>query len=171
MKLNVGCGSDIRKDWVNADKFAPNVDAVLDFDSLESWRQFKDNYFDEVLAQHVIEHSANPTQFMEQIYRVSKPNAVVKIVAPHFSLLRSIGNLEHYRAGIGINTFVYLEPNYRRAYLSGARFKRINYSLRVEGWFKPITQWLADKFPRFYEHRIARFIPIEEITIKLQVVK
>lgn len=34
---------------------------------------------------HVLEHLSNPHKVMEELYRISKPNALIKIMTPYFT--------------------------------------------------------------------------------------
>jgi len=83
-KLNVGCGSDIKNDYINLDFIKqPGVDVVHDLNKLP-W-PFKDNTFDEVYCSHVLEHFDNLERIMLEIKRISKSGAIIDIRAPHFS--------------------------------------------------------------------------------------
>lgn len=54
IRLNLGCGRNIREGWVNADRsLLPGVDVVVD---LEKELPFADDSADEILLSHVIEH-------------------------------------------------------------------------------------------------------------------
>ncbi len=55
MKLNLGCGKQIKEDYTNLDKVAlEGVDVVHDLDVFPY--PFRDNTFDEILCSHVLEH-------------------------------------------------------------------------------------------------------------------
>src|SRR3989339_787058 len=83
MKLNLGCGRDIRKGYVNLDS-APlkGVDAVHDMDKFPY--PFKDNQFTEVIANHVLEHVQNLMKVMQELSRICKPNAIIKVRVPFY---------------------------------------------------------------------------------------
>ena len=70
-KLNIGCGKDIKKDYINLDKAkAPGVDVIHDIDQYP-W-PFEDNYFDEVYGRDVIEHVKDLFKAMMEIKRICK---------------------------------------------------------------------------------------------------
>ncbi len=52
LKLNLGCGHDIREGFINCDLY--NDKAEMKFDSIKL--PFDDNSVDEIMAYHVIEH-------------------------------------------------------------------------------------------------------------------
>ena len=54
-KLNLGCGQNILKDYVNLDAMKlDGVDVIHDLEKFP-W-PFKDNTFDEVYTSHTLEH-------------------------------------------------------------------------------------------------------------------
>jgi len=46
---------------------------------------FKDEFFDVVFALEIIEHLSNPSHFLEEIYRVLKPQGVIIISTPNIA--------------------------------------------------------------------------------------
>ena len=83
-KLNLGCGPDIKKGYVNMDLVnLQGVDVFWDLNK-SPW-PFKDDTFDEVYCSHVLEHVDDLIKVMKEIKRVSKHGAVVVIRVPHFS--------------------------------------------------------------------------------------
>jgi ubiquinone/menaquinone biosynthesis C-methylase UbiE len=96
MKLNLGCGEDIKKDYLNVDYFkSKGVDKVLNLDKFPY--SFKDNAFEEIIMQDIFEHLENPIKVLEEVYRISKNKAKIKIRVPHFSSGNSWGDLTHKR--------------------------------------------------------------------------
>ena len=86
MKLNLGCGSDKRPGYVNADVSPEcNPDKVVDLESFP-W-PFDDSCANEIVLSHVLEHlGAIPSVFlgvMKELYRVCKHQALLHIIVPH----------------------------------------------------------------------------------------
>lgn len=81
VRLNLGCGSDVRPGYVNVDKFlcAPGV-VIADLPNLP----FLSDYADEVLLSHVLEHFgyADGEDLCREILRVLKPKGVATIEVP-----------------------------------------------------------------------------------------
>src|SRR3990172_1316401 len=84
IKLNLGCGLDIRKGWVNLDAIkTKGVDVIHNLNKYPY--PFKDDTFDEIFASHIIEHLPDTVSFIKEIWRISKPNAKIIIKTDHYS--------------------------------------------------------------------------------------
>ncbi|RKX44970.1 MAG: hypothetical protein DRP27_05345 [Thermotogae bacterium] len=85
VKLNLGCGGDIREGYVNIDvRKIERVDLVLD---LESERlPYGDGTVDEILAKDVLEHFSyrKVEEILKDWHRVLKPRGVLTIQTPDF---------------------------------------------------------------------------------------
>ena len=159
-KLNLGCGSDIKPDYINLDfeKFS-GVDVVADLNKLP-WN-FKDNSFSDILMSNILEHLDNPFQTMKEIHRISKNNALIKIKTPHFSSNNVWGDIQHKR---GFNT-----ETFKNANLSNL-FQIISQKIsfpHIRFFMMP----LANIFPVFYEKHLAYIFPAVDLIIELRVKK
>ena len=82
-KLNLGCGSDIKKGWINLDSLElAGVNVVHNLEKTPL--PFEDNFFDEILCQDVLEH-LEYVPLMKELYRILKPNGQLNIRVPHFT--------------------------------------------------------------------------------------
>ena len=95
--LNAGCGRTAEKEKAEKQKNEPacvktvyldirdnvGADVVHDLNALPL--PFEDNYFDEIILSHVIEHLDNVYTFLEEIHRILKPDGVVNITVPHYT--------------------------------------------------------------------------------------
>jgi len=87
--LDIGCG-DLKENWI------PDSDGIDLFDYGQMYQfnieetfpwPVEDNLYDEVVAQHILEHIKNGYSFIEimnEVWRVSKPGALFRGAAPHF---------------------------------------------------------------------------------------
>lgn len=92
--LNLGCGNNKIPNAVNVDidkKFNPDVV----FDLNKKWNFAKNNEFDLVIANHIIEYLDNLYFIMSEIHRVSKNGGIVKIRVPHFSCVQAYSTIGH----------------------------------------------------------------------------
>ncbi|RLC85258.1 MAG: hypothetical protein DRJ03_12190 [Chloroflexi bacterium] len=112
MKLNLGCGFDKRKGYINIDaRKDVKPDIVLDLEK-ELLQRFENESVDEILAKDFIEHLSWRVvePFLKDCYRVLKHNGRIYIQTPD---LEAIANK------------VILNPNFKFDQLHG--FKAISY--------------------------------------------
>src|SRR3989338_33911 len=81
MKLNIGSYKDYREGWVNLDLYA---DADVKADCFQVL-PFRNNSFDALRLSHVFEHTDQPIEFLRELWRVSRPGALIEIIVPHFN--------------------------------------------------------------------------------------
>lgn len=84
MNLNLGCGTNYLKDFVNCDK-NKNYKADKYFDmELPNW-PFPKNSIVNVKARHCLEHLTldGYLNAWKELYRICKNNAIIEIHAPH----------------------------------------------------------------------------------------
>lgn len=82
--LNLGCGPRLMKEpWVNADILDDiGADVVMDINLRWPW---PDDTFDQLWANHCLEHGWDKLHLISELWRVCKPGAQVEIVVPLFS--------------------------------------------------------------------------------------
>ena len=175
VKLNLGCGRDIRKTneretWINIDMFdLPEVNVKHNLTKFPY--PFKDNYFDEILSLGTLELiNADFIKIMEELHRISKNNAIIKIRSPVFPNMCSTQD-PLTKKFMTFNTFEYFNPE-DGWYYSKARFKTIKrkyiYSLNNKiNWIGFWINW----FPVFYTRFLFNIFPSNNIYYELMVVK
>ena len=116
-KLNVGCGRNILKDWINLDCISmPGIDIVADIDQCKDKPlPFDDNSIDEFLLSHVIEHLHNPLPLMQELYRIATPDAVALIKVPHGSSDDAFEDPTHIRQYFHGSFYYFSQPFYWKA--------------------------------------------------------
>ena len=93
-KLNLGCGKDYKKGWVNVD-INKNWKADIFHDLNRTPYPFKDDYFSEILLKMILEHLENPDKILKEIVRISKQNAKLIIIVPHSMSYTQFTDLQH----------------------------------------------------------------------------
>jgi len=79
VKLNLGCGPDHFKGWVNVDSSPDEKpDVVADVIDLP----FEDNSVDEIFASHILEHVDWRVPALEEWHRVLRPGGVIVVIVP-----------------------------------------------------------------------------------------
>jgi ubiquinone/menaquinone biosynthesis C-methylase UbiE len=96
-KLNFGCGNDIKpkkEGWVNVDiQKRKGIDKSFDFEKAEY--PFKDDTFDHVLMDNVIEHLNNPDKVLRELWRICKKDAKVEIIVPYYNSYYAYADVTH----------------------------------------------------------------------------
>lgn len=82
--LDVGCGRNKHPGAIGID-INPNTDADVIHDLGIVPYPFPDDEFDEIVSNHVIEHVPDPTAFVTELYRITKPGGRIKILTPHYT--------------------------------------------------------------------------------------
>lgn len=172
-KLNLGCGKDIRYDYVNVDSSnLHGVDVVCDLSKFP-WPLNTDS-FELILASHILEHIPDTIQAMNEIWRISKDGAIVKIVVPVWGAEDAVIDPTHvkYFHPKTFDFFDHRTERYReRDYYSPAKFE---IKSRVY-FFKIFNRYFI--IPDGFLSRLAEFLSlyfgniIQVLAIRLEVVK
>ncbi|MBU0467067.1 MAG: class I SAM-dependent methyltransferase [Nanoarchaeota archaeon] len=169
-KLNLGCGLDIKKGYVNLDFLSiRGVDVVHDLNKFPY--PFKDNEFDEVYTSHVLEHIDDLVKVMGELKRICKPGARIVVRVPHFSCGLTYNDPTH-KTFFGYFTFdcftdacFYDLPRFiiakRKLNFTRLAFTSLNYV------FNPII----NINPKMYERFFCWILPCSEVLFVLEVIK
>ena len=160
--LDLGCGNNKMEGSLGLDKQKyPCVDIVYDLDKIPY--PFKDSEFDYVNCSHIIEHVAEPFEFLKEICRISKPGAEIRIITPHYTSQLSYSDLTH-KYHFGYNTFIWLE---QRGIVEIVKHKI--YFTDLYRVF--LISFLANLFPRRWEKYLAFIFPAMYVEVMLRVKK
>ena len=183
MRLNIGCGLDVRPGWVNLDCVDYGGNTVADL-TRYPW-PFPDSHFDEVLASHILEHLPNFNAVVTEIWRVCKPDALVVVRVPFFLSTKYYSEPDH-RTPFGIRSFDNYEDvhgrslrfyerwklGHRTNYQSPARFRVEDKRFHVSNF--ALLRWtgfLLNLEPVMYERFLATWFTPEEVWFRLRVSK
>lgn len=115
MKLNLGCGRDIRPGWINIDSVPlAGVDHVVDLDDTPALPLPADSV-DRIEGVHVIEHLHRPLPLMQELWRVAKPGAEAVFRTPYGSSDDADTDPTHVRRMFLQSWNYFAQPNYWRA--------------------------------------------------------
>lgn len=160
MKINVGCGWEVREAWLNVDSTQKpqRINYPITFmDATKTWPH-EDGVFDAVLSEHMIEHISDEdgTRFLQEAFRTLKFGGVIRISCPDREFFEQLHLSPHH-------VFV---KNYARAVLNtnvpifaiAPTIKRIvKRTLEEQGhvWV-PTGQQLIDKLMSVGFHNVNR---------------
>lgn len=168
--LNLGCGLKHVSEAVNLDYTAEtNPDVIHDLNELP-W-PFPDNHFREVLAYDVLEHLVDFIPALEEIHRICRDKAMVRITVPHFSGPEAHTDPTHRRF-FGYLSFDYVTGDHEIQFYTRARFKTVTRNLIFwPSLLNKIVWRLANRYPAAYERRWAWIFPAWYLYVELEVEK
>ena len=135
---------------------------------------FEDNSFDLVEMHHVLEHLENPLKIIEEIWRISKPNAKVIIAVPHWSHFTAYGDFTH-KNYFSSAVFIYYEMKNPKYYTEKANFKVVDKKFTATRnnylWLNPILNPFLNISLILTEMVLCKFMPVSQIIFTLRVLK
>ncbi|MFH0808029.1 MAG: methyltransferase domain-containing protein [archaeon] len=172
-KLNLGCGTDIRKGFINLDYFDhKGVDVVYDLNQYPY--PFEDNQFDEILLLDILEHLDRPAECIRELWRISKPGCKIKITAPHYTSTNAWGDMTHVKP-FSQNSMMPFDIKQCKGQ-SLEYHQKEKFEVKVELLIPKIYRYsgigfFIDNLPRLYERFFAYVLPIQGITFHLRTIK
>ena len=161
--LDLGCGPHAKKEGsIGLDKRpAPHVDVVHDLNIYPY--PFQENEFDWIEMSHIIEHVEKPLHLMNEVHRISKPNATIRIITPHYTSQLSYGDFEHFHH-FGYITFLTLQNT--------GLFSILKHKLYFTDLYRVIgIALLANWLPRRWEKYLGFIFPALYVEVFLTVLK
>jgi len=170
-KLNLAAGLKIEKGYLNTDiKKLPGIQKVFDLNKYPY--PFKDNQFSEIKIIESIHVVKNLIKFMEEIYRISKPNAILIIKSEIFLSPECAGD-PFYKTRIGYNSFdVFLDEEGLEEYYSKAKYEILKkkYIFSENRWLKWLS-FIPNIFPKIYTRFFYFYFPSNKLYFELKVIK
>lgn len=175
-KLHIGCWQDPKPGYLNTDSLQlPWVDKILDLDSYPY--PFADNTFSEVFSAHVLEHVGDLGKVMQELTRICKKWAEIKVIVPYFSNPGTWADYTHKR-WFTTATFQYFHPDWFYNHWAKITIKkyRIHFFWNRKVFLKshPINRvpdFFINLAPKIYERFFAYIFPSAEIHYLLEVSK
>jgi SAM-dependent methyltransferase len=169
-KLCLGSGEKKMADAVNVDLVASTCPDICHNLNVRPW-PLPDDQFDECYANDVIEHLDDIVGTMEEIHRVSRSGALVRITVPHFSCANAFMDPthRHYFSRFSLN---YFTGEHQFSFYSDRRFKRRHSEIIfAPTLINKIAHRLANRYTEEYERRWAWIFPAWFLYFELEVVK
>ncbi len=172
LKVNLGCGTDIRPGWINLDKaHLPGVDVVHDLAA--GPLPFSSESCSEILCQDVLEH-IDYIPALKEIHRILRPGGVARIRVPHFTSRDSYTDPTHCHL-FSTATFTHFLRGHCRAYYLDFAFSRIAVKLSFQKcWFYPYNYLLealvniSAQTRGIYEGSPLRLFPAGNLSVVLE---
>lgn len=121
MKLNLGCGKNKIPGYLGVDISKTNAtDIIHDLNKFPY--PFKANSVDEILMDNVLEHLIDTVAVMEELHRISKNSAIIRIYVPYAKSDGAFTDPTHKRF-FTEQSFKYFSDKNRLNYYSKARFE------------------------------------------------
>src|SRR6266700_2081227 len=168
--LNLGCGRKHLPGSINLDVTASTAPDIIHDLNVRPW-PFPQGHFREVHADDVIEHVNDVIGTMEEIHRICRPDAIVRITVPHFSCRNAYTDPTH-RHLFSCASFDYFTNDAELNFYTEARFRVVSNRIFFCPTLLNKVIWrLAARYPDAYEQRWAWIFPAWFISFELQVSK
>jgi SAM-dependent methyltransferase len=168
---DIGCGINKVPGAIGIDAVpGPMVDVVCDL-SVFPW-PFEDDEFDEVTANHFLEHCVDIVPVICEMHRITKKNTgKLRIRSPHYTSWNFFGDLTHrtpfsYRS---FDHFTYDDDPTGYNFYSPVKVKIESRRLlfappdsKLNPWKWIGFEFLVNKFPNIYERLFAYIFPCTE---------
>lgn len=168
-ELDLGAGNVRRAGALRADASrSVQPDVVLDA-SLPL--PFRDGSFDRIYCFDLVEHIEDLVGLMGEIHRVLAPDGSVLITTPHYSSANSYTDPTH-RHHLGYRSFDYFTEGHSLGYYSEARFEIRRRVIRFHGGIlDAVARRVANRWPDWYEKRLAWMVPAWYVEVEMRAVK
>ena len=171
LKLNLGCGENSYEGYINVDKSKlSGVDFIWDLEKTPL--PFKTNSVSEIKCEHILEHIENFIPLIEELHRICKQGAIIKISGPYYKYEAAYRDPTHVRF-FTEHSFDYFQEGVKFSHYSKARFKVKKMELKnhffsdVKNLHKKIIKFIP--FKRILNHFLWNMF--SEINYELEVVK
>lgn len=169
--LDLGCGNKKHPGAVGID-INPSSDADIIHDLNSVPYPFDDSVFDEIIADNVIEHLDNVILIMEELSRISKVSATIKVIVPYFRSKWAYIDPTH-RHHFTVDSFAYFDPEHIISKLY--KYSQVRYKVQKvvfneqfkNGFIKSIVISLANRWPGRYETYFSHLFPLDDLTFYL----
>lgn len=176
--LSLGCGR-VKRDFPEADRATSIVgvdnDPHSDADIMHDLNQFpyplEANSFDLIILQDVLEHLEDVPRVLQEVHRVGRSGATIRIRTPHYSSYYAFNDPthRHYFGALFLNGFDVISPN---PVYGGALFQiKSRKILFPRVWRMTGVAAMANTFPLRWEQLFAFVFRAENMLFELLAIK
>jgi SAM-dependent methyltransferase len=167
IKLNLGCGKRPIAGTVGVDVVAlDGVAVIADLDGTPL--PFAQNSIQAIYIFHVLEHIRDLARLMDEIHRISAPDAHIMIEVPYYTCVGAFGDPTHVRF-FTYETFRFWSADTDQAnWFAQAHFETVRRRL-VFGRAHQLLRiaWWANRWPNIYENFFAFWFPARLLEVEL----
>ena len=173
--LDLGCGKRKQKGAIGID-ISPDSDADMVHDLNRFPYPFYDEEFEYVQADNVVEHLDDVIKVLEELHRITKNGAAIKIIVPFFRSHYAFIDPTH-RHFFTVRSFDYFDPDkdFNRYYKYSRchfRVKRVVFDEDIRSSLTGrLLKWFANRYPVSYEARLSMLFPLNTLTYYLETYK
>jgi len=169
-KLVLGCGRKKKPDAVNVDLVSSTEPDICHNLNRMPW-PLPSDWFEECDLYDVIEHLEDVVAAMEEIHRVCRNGAVVRITVPHFSCANAFTDPTH-RHYFSRFSFSYFTGEHEFSFYTNLRYRaRHGQIVFAQTLLNKLVHRLANRYPAEYERRWAWIFPAWLLYFELEVIK
>lgn len=183
LALDLGCGKNKRKGATGLD-MNPSLEGIIDVihEAIDRTSlPFKDDSFSTVYMSDFIEHLSFIPWLLSEVHRVSVGNAVVEVRFPHYSSTDAHSDATHIHHGFGLHALDHFDPSteFGKKYMYYTQYGRY-FPFKIESIQPEFGESLRSRLkkllynaigPDFYERKISKFLPLDNIIMILRVMK
>lgn len=177
--LDLGCGNRKKPGAIGIDCNPKTcADVVHDLNIFPY--PFENASFDEIYADNILEHLNDLIAVMEELFRISRSGAIIKINVPYFRSKWAFIDPTH-KHFFTTESFTYFDPLHIHhklfPYSSGVFLtERVVFNEKIKekgflGKIKELIKKIANKFPQKYESCFSQYFPLDELSFYLKAVK
>ena len=170
--LDLGCGNKLRPGAVGID-FNRRTKATIVHNLNVFPYPIEAEVFDEVYLDNVLEHLDSVLAVMEEVYRITAPGGLVKVIVPYFRSTWAAIDPTHTHF-FTVNSFNYFDPDdilCQRYDYTLARFKveKVVFNETLKNrWFRQRVVNMANRWPSRYEYYASHLFPLDDLSFYLR---
>ena len=131
MKINIGSGNKPIEGYEGVDIKDYGQEYVFDIE--EEW-EIESNSVDEIYSSHCLEHVQHINFVMSEMYRICKPDTVLRIKVPYFKSEGAFRDPGHVR----------FFTEYTFYYFNKAFAKQVSYDMEYDFDFEVVSKFITD---------------------------
>jgi SAM-dependent methyltransferase len=151
-KLNFGCGEDIKEGFDNVDiQVNPKVQKSFDFDKFPY--PIKDNAYDYIWSQNVLEHLNEPDKVLHELWRICKRGGMIRISVPYYNNKGAYSDMQHKHYFSDTTFKIFVDETCKINKEKKFEIKRLSLVPTIIGRFMP--KFFREKLSLFFGGIIA----------------